>query len=130
MNPSNYCTLPIAKRLHEAGIEIETDFYHYIPYPCQLPDASELVDKKFKERYRYANDVLFYPAPTLAEVWRELPECKPHAGEAFFLKMFKFLGKTWAGYYSNEKYIIRIESDNPTDAACLLLLWVKGANYD
>lgn len=28
MNELNYCTIPAAQRLHEAGIVLETDFYH------------------------------------------------------------------------------------------------------
>ncbi len=74
MNPDNHPTLEACKRLAEAGIVMETDFYHYIPYPYELPDTGEIVDKKFKERLRGATSVLFYPAPTMAKLLRELIE--------------------------------------------------------
>ena len=73
MNPNNYASLEASRRLIEAGIVLETDFYHYVPYPKQYPDKSEIISKKDISPLKPIQGVEFYPAPSMAEAWRELP---------------------------------------------------------
>lgn len=62
MNKANYCTLAAAKRLYEAGIVLETEY-------CWVFDQYGSYLSITKPRPGKA-----VPAPTMAEVWRELPD--------------------------------------------------------
>ncbi len=65
MNPNNYASLEASKRLVEAGIVIETE--------------AVWRHKRDKTGYYLSRKALYHrpsdiPAPSMAEVWRELPE--------------------------------------------------------
>ncbi len=63
MNPLNYATLEASKRLHDAGIVLETEHWH---------GWDGRIYRKDEVPYGTAR----VPAPTIAEVLRELPESK------------------------------------------------------
>ena len=119
MNPSNYCTLPIAKRLHEEGIVVETDMA-WKPYRY---DASK--KEYFDWRLTPTNQTVFqgqegYPAPNLSEVIRQF------TSSSTFVKVVM---EREQGYYNNcwpeiAKRCVEILSN--IDDACELLMWVKG----
>ncbi len=116
MNPNNYASLAASKRLVEAGIVLETDFQWDMRYPLH-----EYV------LYENISDSSI-SAPSMAEVWRELPEDIkiPAIGTRFdgeeYLTICKESGRTIAGYgyYPNVKI-----SANPTDALIDLLIWAR-----
>ncbi|MBE3145097.1 MAG: hypothetical protein IMZ61_14440 [Planctomycetes bacterium] len=95
MNPLNYATLPACQKLAEKGIVLETERFWYLsPF-----DKWEL-----SHDYDGLKDIEHIPAPSMAEVWRELPE-------------FAHCGAPWNAM-RQEKNI------NPTDALIDLLIWV------
>jgi hypothetical protein len=115
MNKDNYATLEAAQRLVDAGIVLETDWLWE-----DSPNSTRLVQSP---RIPYSK-VKFYPAPSMAEVWRELPESikdkdfgKCHIG------LGKVTGKTVARYVFIDKS--GQINTNPTDALIDLLIWVK-----
>jgi hypothetical protein len=102
MNEQNYASLEASKKMADAGIMLETDFIY---------------NQDGKLLYRPLVPVLpgDIPAPTMAEVWRELPEgteCKKQAVETKCVTMTK----------DNIKVFF---SENPTDALIDLLIWVR-----
>jgi len=78
MNPNNYCTIEAAKRLVEAGIVLETDFYHVRHCSGGYWRQQDIVSRKellnITHPVSVGDVVEVYPAPTMAEVWRELPD--------------------------------------------------------
>ena len=105
MNKDNYASLEASQRLPDAGIMLETEFCWYRP---QYQDDYILTSTGrhlFDERI---------PAPSMAEVWRELPIgsliTKCRNGEITHLSGF--------GEYS-------IANTNPTDALIDLLIWAR-----
>jgi len=103
MNKKNYCTLPVSKKLVEAGIVIETDAVW-----VRFKSGWQLI--KRDSEYIYTDRV---PAPTFAEVWKELPE------DTWIRKCD---GKT---KIMNEDNSFVTDSTNPTDTAALLYIWIK-----
>ncbi len=76
MNLNNYATLEASKRLAEAGIVVETDFFYKI-----FDDEVTFITKRERDswlaevkRGNASPTAIFIPALSLAEVWRELPE--------------------------------------------------------
>ena len=120
MNPSNYCTLPIAKSLHEAGLKLVTEKCWYYDDPVSHDDIAKGVYGEWK-LVDFKTD---YPAPNLSEVWRELPDYIDKGNHRYRKELYWDGGVThaWYGGLIESKY----RNINPTDAACLLLLWVKG----
>lgn len=110
MNPLNYATLEASKRLVDARIVLETEKYWYYSDPCSRDDPArgcygewELVD--------YKTDI---PAPSMAEVWRELPDTT----QIILIKR----GVFHVVYYASNATYTR---KNPTDALIDLLIWVR-----
>ena len=108
MNTQNFARLEACKRLVEAGIVLETDFYwvKLITRDEWVLSTLDNVVLKFYESI---------PAPSMAEVWRELPEwteCKKQAVETKCVLMTK----------DNIKVFF---SENPTDALIDLLIYIK-----
>ena len=103
MNPLNYASLEASKRLVDNGIALETEAHH-IKYRTEW---------ELKPRHSF-DAVYGIPAPSMAEVWRELPIgsliTKCRNGEITHLSGF--------GEYS-------IANVNPTDALIDLLIWVR-----
>ena len=107
MNKDNYCSLEAAQKLADAGIVLETDCvynkYGKLVLVTALPDS--------------------IPAPSMAELWRELPESITKGGTIQYLEMGKTGSKTYAVYDFADEYVL---FDNPTDALIDLLVWLKG----
>jgi hypothetical protein len=103
MNELNYASLEASKKLMDAGIVLETE--------------AVWRKKRDKTGYYLSRKALYHrtsdvPAPSMAEVWRELPEgCS--------------LNKLQTNY-ARCKMNIEFESENPTDALIDLLVWLKG----
>jgi len=99
MNPLNYATLEASKRLVDAGIVLETD--------C-------VWDEFWRIELKYARQEKKTPAPSMAEVWRELPSMD--------LGVYKIDDRIsiYSGF--GEGYT---ENTNPTDALIDLLIWVR-----
>ena len=114
MNPSNYCTLPMAKRLHEAGVRMETEAVWAFIKKNEVnagrinPDAGEWKLIK-KPLFPYREQ---YPALSMSEAWEALP-----------VKSYLYKGT-----FSNEAWLGRQDysNKNATDCLCELLLWQKG----
>jgi hypothetical protein len=118
MNTQNYASLEACQRLVEAGIVLETEFYHTVCW-----GRNEIVNKKHRELY--PEDV-YYPAPSMAELWRVLPDGFLVNGSWAELFISKFGERTSCGY-SIEHHIIErvVGSINPADALAELLMFVR-----
>ena len=111
MNNLNYASLDASKKLHDAGIVLKTEAYwiRVANSPMMLVDNRHGADE-------------YYPAPSMAEVWRELPDGKELAENK---------GCTYASIeYGEGKYKEFSSMDNPTDSLIDLLIWVKEQNRE
>lgn len=114
MNPLNYASLETSKRLVDAGIVLETDFYYLVT------DNGNYIVKSLQETLVYLREAPYYtriPAPGMAEVWRALP-----AGTT----LYRGDDLSEAFFYQQSRKISKINS-NPTDALSDLLIWVREA---
>lgn len=105
MNPNNYASLEASKRLVDAGIVLDTEALwmkdqlgHWIltDEPCA----------SWQEHY---------PAPSMAEVWRELPYA------ATIYKGPRY-NSAWIEHGMDNTEIYK---NNPTDAMIDLLIWAR-----
>lgn len=111
MNQENYCSLNLAQKLVDAGIVLETDYKWFcrngiwglVDICCYLPLGAPHI-----------------PAPSMAEVWRELP-----AGVSVYKGTAIEVANTTACMVDRVKTPY-IERTNPTDALIDLLVWLKG----
>ena len=125
MNPLNHASLEASKRLADAGIVLMTEsawcrqdyhghiFYH-LYYKTLLREGEECI-----------------PAPSMAEVWRELPQAIKAPGGLAFLKVGKQHSDLdgcdyLVAEYSNQPASSFVRNSNPTDALIDLLIWLKG----
>jgi hypothetical protein len=120
MNKDNYCSLGMCKKLVEAGIVLETEVVF-----VKLFEGHKL---RMKDSFSFREEDDYIPAPSMAELWRELPETldvvdvmKPHS----YIRMTKFQGETVTGYGCQLDVGKRI---NPSDSLADLLIWVKKEN--
>lgn len=123
MKEPNYCSLEASKRLVDAGIAIKTDMFWMTcaNSPWLLRDNRHGADE-------------YYPAPTFAEIWVELPAelVNVHKKERLFLDAWKN-GDLFVCCYDNdidEKWRGVQKHKNPADAVAELLIWVKEQNYE
>ena len=124
MNPNNYASLEASRRLAEAGIVLETDH----SWIWILPDAR--TGYAIDTTWRVQSNPMYgkLPAPSMAEVWRELPATVPDRELYAPMKLRKAGdGKTWGSYFRDGSQIIdSIKADiNPTDALIELLIWAR-----
>lgn len=125
MNPNNYASLEASKRLVEAGIVLETEAGWYKIFRPGCHSFDMVLSLRSGNEKFYGDN---YPAPSMAEVWRELPATVPEKGLYAPLKLRKAGdGKTWGSYFRDGSQIIdSIKADtNPTDALIDLLIWVR-----
>lgn len=114
MNPLNYATLEASKRLVDAGIVLETEQHHH-----------EIVEWEGKQVK------LTIPAPSMAEVWRELPEGFWYENKWTWIcvtKSRKDGDTTYCAYYMPDDKAVcgsKRRNTNPTDALIDLLIWVR-----
>jgi hypothetical protein len=66
------------------------------------------------------------PAPSMAEVWRELPE----RYEGYGLTVVKERDGTLVGYNIDKSWFYYVRDTNPTDALIDLLIFVKENKHD
>ena len=114
MNKLNYASLSASKKLVDNGIVLETEKTWFF-----RNTGWEMVD-------RYAAHHVnrhYLPAPSMAEVWRELPECIPYDDTTW---------AAWQAHKQGDLTIISIAafrkefiSLNPTDALIDLLIHVR-----
>lgn len=110
MNPLNYASLPASQRLQSSGIVLETE--------------AVWRKKRDKTGYYLSRKALYHrtsdiPAPSMAEVWRELPEGTTISKD-----------NTHSGAFVVGKSKHDHQAPNPTDALIDLLIWQrKEANH-
>jgi len=112
MNPLNYASLEASKRLVEAGIVLETDFY-WASVDMENWSLCTIPHKVgFKE----------YPAPSMSEGWRELPPqgCYLTANQGYYYAWIE-----WTDFEGHGKSCEAKENTNPADALIDLLIWVR-----
>jgi hypothetical protein len=129
MNPLNYGSLEACQRLHEKGIELRTDFYWHL-----VPDKDpELLFEAFAGMLDCPPECKLIPAPSMAEVWRELPEMISYCHRVYWLTLIKGSNASIADYVCVDgsslfiaKGLKAYENINLVDALIDLLIWVKG----
>ena len=122
MNPLNYASIEASKRLVDNGIVLETDFYH----ETYGIDCYSIVPKETRDVYlrrvKRGRVSLFnykwIPAPSMAEVWRELPEMF----RMNVISIYKENGKT--RIYPIPDFNI-LNNTNSTDALIDPLIWLR-----
>jgi hypothetical protein len=122
MNKLNYASLEASKRLIDAGIRLDTDSYWatYLEEVLQsIKDAGKVLPSPYlvNKDSIHNKDLLrecknYIPAPTMAEIWRELPEgtISMKANDRLY-------------FSSGDKGAIH--STNPTDALVNLLILIR-----
>ena len=123
MNNLNYASREASQRLVDAGIVLETEKVWFFS-----TTGWELVD-------RYTAHPVnrhYLPAPSMAEVWRELPKKLPHRGyivephlckrEDTELHYASYAWEPSGGFY---EVVSLYENTNPSDALIDLLIWVR-----
>jgi hypothetical protein len=120
MNPNNYGTLEACKRLIDAGIVLETDCYHKYHsingcFIVSKEEHDDYIDDIMRGK-KSMFDYLWCPTPSMAEVWRELPDSK---------ELLETKGCNYASVILNDKRVEFSDMGNPTDALIDLLIWVR-----
>ena len=128
MNPNNYASVKASKRLVEAGIVLETEAGWYKIYRPGCHSFDMVLSMRSGNEKFYGDN---YPAPSMAEVWRELPETI----DEYDLTCEKiFNGGMQAGYttydVSGLRWKVLLNAANPTDAMIDLLIWVRKASHE
>ena len=128
MNPDNYASLEASKRLVEAGIVLETEAGWYKIFRPGCHSFDMVLSMRSGNEKFYGDN---YPAPSMAEVWRELPETI----DEYDLTCEKiFNGGMQAGYttydVSGLRWKVLLNAANPTDAMIDLLIWVRKASHE
>jgi hypothetical protein len=118
-NPKYYGTMLACQALKAAGIVMETEAVHTIPYVGKpYLQYKILIGTEYGEQY-----VL---APNMSELWRELPEEKGIDTCICDLTICKNGDITFASYCWYQEALIQFKNTNPCDALAELLIWVKG----
>ena len=115
MNPLNYASLPASQRLQSSGIVIETEAGWYKIFRPGCHSFDMVLSMRSGNEKFYGDN---YPAPSMAEVWRELPD--------------SFIEKRTDHYYCSIALLSApiFPDENPTDALINLLIWTrKEANH-
>ena len=129
MNPNNYASLEASKQLVEAGIKMETEAAWC---PFGRNGEYKLLPIEYFPPTEVSKDVRI-PAPSMAEVWRELPEYIEYKKDDRPLIEYLRIDKNGDGSLScgYGQYSEMTINDNPTDALIDLLIWVrKEANHE
>ena len=107
MNPLNYASLEASKKLVEARIVLKTDI-----------QWANVIGFDGSEDWELNASWGEYPAPTMADVWRELPDDI----DGHELGMGKEDGESYVFYKSLKDFPY---NTNPTDALTDLLIWAR-----
>jgi hypothetical protein len=128
MNPNNYGSLEACQRLVAAGIVLETEnVWAFVPILRMVggiegnpPGKWELIQKPL---FPYKDQV---PASSMADVWRELPECIAADDVTWaFLTMGKMGDMTKVSYGPSWNALQGFLNTNPTDALIYLRIWLE-----
>ena len=121
MNPLNNATLEASQRLVDAGIVLETDFQwsvnmHSSGYRLSLSNSD-----------LNTPDLFPIPAPSMSEIWRELPGFVDLGGIEYKLIVWKYLDRICCTYRSYQDALPEqsVSKPNPTDTLIDLLIWAK-----
>lgn len=114
MNPLNVGSLPACQGLAENGIALKTDFYWHVPEKGE----PELLFEAFVGYLTCGPNCKIYPAPSLAEVWRELPE-----GEELRILVNTYICNVSIPGYSLTGILLNLFRD--VDRMIDLLIWVR-----
>ena len=117
MNELNYASIEASKKLSEAGIVLETDAVWYEDYTTSRPRWIIL----YRGVLNTTEKTL--PAPSMAELWRELPDEVLDGGAV--LAMSRIEGITYVGYNTYDEAIVLFKNINPADALVELLVWLE-----
>ena len=120
MNPNNYTSLEASKRLVEAGIVLETEALWVKWY---FDTSTNMNYSPFEWRLMYRSltqvDLEYIPAPSMAEVWRELPEASAYL----------HTNRETEAWLEDEGDIVpkseSFANINPADALIELLIWAR-----
>ncbi|MFA5355278.1 MAG: hypothetical protein WC302_00870 [Candidatus Paceibacterota bacterium] len=115
LNQLNYASLEASKRLFDAGIALETEAIHRV-----YANGSSRLMMKDISACSWEGDI---PAPSMAEVWRELPEC--YYTTASQSELHFNMTKTHCGYTGEKGDGFMIPYTNHTDALIDLLIWIR-----
>ncbi len=122
LNPLNHCTQPAAQRLVDKGIVLETEAVW----------ASNGLDCCLIEKDRVMSCFPTIPAPSMAEVLRELPDEYVYHDEGKDIydhsrPILKKCKDYYVAGYPSEHYGFKMfDNVNPTDALIDLLIFTKG----
>ena len=114
MNKLNYASLEASKGLHDTGIVLETEAVWW-----KWDDKWYLTKRSTWEQRHSSRPCI--PAPSMAEVWRELPPGTGLRKAHSFTEAFNFTDTENA----DSIYPPCNSPDNPTDALIDLLIWVR-----
>jgi len=119
MNELNYTSLPLSRKLVENGIDLKTEAVF-----CSDGLSGSKYDLIQRPLFPYKEQ---YPAPSFAELWRELPVSIERDGITYNKTLKGFRDVNVATYESLESRTVELFlSANPSDALAELLIWVKG----
>ena len=138
MNQLNYASLEASKRLVDAGIVIKSEkIWASVPNPYNVDREGnslphwKLIDPPL---YPYKEQI---PAPSMTEVWRELPEGFEYISKFDYESSHAYLcltksrkgdNTTFASYFLPDDKAVcgsKKHDANPTDALIDLLVWVR-----
>ncbi|MFA6315760.1 MAG: hypothetical protein WC648_05335 [Candidatus Paceibacterota bacterium] len=122
MNPLNYASLEASKKLVDVGIILETEVV-FEQHLWPGGEAWELILK-----YLVSPTHKHIPAPSMAEVWRELPvELYIGVKTSYHLELVKLNEINRCTYRAITGSTLKhsIENINPTDALIELLIWTR-----
>jgi|GEM_PF-1950172 hypothetical protein len=126
MNPNNYASLEASKRLVEAGIVLETEAGWYKIYRPGCHSFDMVLSLRSGNKKFYGDN---FPAPSMAEVWRELPKGLLYESKWHRLYLSKCQGNedSFTEYSYEDQAICGSvhRNTNPTDALINLLIWVR-----
>ena len=116
MNPLDYGTREVCEKLFKAGIVLETEavWFYGTNGKWHLGEgwlAQHAADK--------------YPAVSMSEVWRELPQEYTDDELVGSLMLWKEDKFTAVGYWWHDQCRISVRNLNPTNALIALRIWLE-----
>ncbi len=131
MNQLNYASLEASRKLVESGIVLKTEAYWVLSGSSYDKNWTWDLSATSRRDYLDPNDYFikeFYPACSMAEVWRELPE-EIYQGvkTSYHLELIKVEKTNRCTYRAITCSTLGYmpENTNPTDALIDLLIWIK-----
>lgn len=126
-------SLELSKQLYEAGIKIESEFYHWVTeveedglawWDISSKGKEPRKGKKVRDYFEDIGRPICYPAPLSSELGELLPD---HIDKMDLLSL-KWHDKKWNIYYQdkdNEKIIDPVSRDTEANARAKMLLYLK-----